>query len=144
MLIELENLSTLKMESIVSIRNEAGQWIIKMANGYDIQISPTEYEWLMTIGGRLVQIKPDLALSLDSIIMFEPNEDGYMIGWHGEPPVQLTESEGEQLITKLVSIHHHTVLSERIAFLIEQGKSPNVQTLGAEPAEELPAEGGEA
>jgi len=120
---------TLRNDSIISIKNELDVWTVKMTNGYLIPITNDEYPWLMTVCGTLIQIQDDLALNMDCIIMFEPNESGYLIGWIGEPPVQLTQEDGLALIQKLQEIQQHIILSERIDYLINNGVSPTIQMI---------------
>jgi len=97
MLIELQNNTTINSESVVSVRLADDVWTIKMSNGYPIILEQGEYEWFMKINGMMIEVLPDLAVNIDAIVLFEPNETGYIIGWEGEPPIDMSTEKWELL-----------------------------------------------
>lgn len=119
MLIEFQNNTTISNNSIVSIKLLNAVWSIKLQNGYTVDLIDGEIEWLMTIDGNLIKINDELVLSMSAIVMLEPNEDGYMIGWMGEPPIQITEEKGLLLKGFLSEREQHIVLADRIQYLQE-------------------------
>lgn len=123
MLIKLQNQKTISSEKIVSIKNVDNTWCVKLNNG-EVELADGEYEWLMTTVGNLVQITPTLSVSIEGIVMFEPNQNGYLIGWEGEPPIEITQEKGQLLIDFLSEYKQYLVLSDRIAFLQENQIQP--------------------
>lgn len=121
MLIEFQNNTTISNSAIVSIRLSEAVWSVKLSNGYQVDLAEGEVEWLMTVDGNLIKVSDDLVLSMSSIVMFEPNEDGYMIGWMGEPPLQITQEKGELLKDFLSEREQHIVLADRIQYLQGNG-----------------------
>ena len=123
MLIKLQNQKTISSEKIVSIKNVDNTWCVKLNNG-EVELADGEYEWLMTTVGNLVQITPTLSVSIEGIVMFEPNQNGYLIGWEGEPPIEITQEKGQFLIDFLSEYKQYIVLADRITFLQENQVQP--------------------
>lgn len=123
MLIKLQNQKTISSEKIVSIKKIDNIWCVKLNNG-EVNLADGEYKWLMTTVGNLVEINPTLSVSIESIVMFEPNQNGYLIGWEGEPPIEITKEKGQLLIDFLSEYKQYMVLSDRIAFLQESQIQP--------------------
>lgn len=129
MLIELKNKTTISTEKIISIKNAENIWTIKLSNMYEIPLFEGEYEWLMTNVGNIIEIRPDLAVNMHAIVMLEPNQNGYLIGWEGEPPIEITSEKATLLITFLSEHKHHMILEDRIQFLVSKDVSPNYNKL---------------
>jgi hypothetical protein len=129
MLIQFANSTTVSSEAIVSIKYVNAEWCIKLSNGYEVGLAEGEFEWLMTIDGNLLKINDELALSVKSIIMFEENEDGYLIGWVGEPPIEISQEKGVLFKEFLSSKQQHIVLADRIAYLEENDVPVKINTL---------------
>lgn len=129
MLIEFQSGKTISSSSIVSIKLDNAVWCVKLENGYQVELAEGEFEWLMTLDGILIKINEVLALSMNAIIMLEPNESGFMIGWISEPPIQITKEKGTLLKEFLSMKEQHIVLADRIAFLQEKGIPVQFNTL---------------
>lgn len=129
MLIKLKNKTTIDSESILSIRLADNIWCVKLTNGYETALAKDEFGWLMTTVGNMIKVNDELALSMHAIVMFEPNESGYLIGWEGEPPIQITKEKGDLLTTFISGHKKQIVLEDRIAFLLEQNVEMNYNEL---------------
>lgn len=129
MLIQLLSNKTIKSESVISIRKIAEVWTIKLSNSYLVELAPIEYEWFMTINGNLIEVLPDLSINIGAIVLFEPNETGFIIGWEGEPPIEISQEKGQLLQDNLLLNHQHIILADRIGFLQENYISPNYVSL---------------
>lgn len=114
MLIKLENKTIINSESILSIRFIENLWCIKLTNEYETNLKEGEYEWLMTINGNLVQINEELALSINAIVMLQENDEGFLVGWEGEPPIQIAKEKGDLLILFITNGGKQVNLSDKI------------------------------
>lgn len=128
MLIELLNKDRLDTDSLVYIENVGG-WKIKLTNGSSVDLSDEEYLWLMTICGDLVEINSKLSISIFTIVFTQPNEQGILIFWNGEPPIQISKSEGEKLDIYIKERKQHIILSERMDYLISKNVTPEYKKL---------------
>ena len=114
MLIKLKNKTTINSNAILSIRFIDNSWCIKLTNKYETLLEEGEYEWLMTIVGNMIQVNSELSVSMNAIVMLKENEEGYLIGWGGEPPIQIEKEKGELLATFITGEEKQLVLSEKI------------------------------
>jgi hypothetical protein len=114
MLIKLKNKITINSDAILSISFVDNAWCVKLTNKYETLLKEGEYEWLMTIIGHMVQINEVLAISMHAIVMFKENEEGYLIGWGGEPPIQITKEKGDLLALFITGEKKELTLSDKI------------------------------
>jgi hypothetical protein len=128
MLIELKTNNRMDTESIVYLEYVDG-WRIKMTNGSTVDLDDYEYPWLMTICGDLLEVNSKLSINILTIVLIQPNEQGFLIFWNGEPPIQITVDEGEKLNNYIKEKKQHVILFERINFLIEKNININYKKL---------------
>lgn len=97
MIIELGSGLMFENSKISYIEKILGVWKVRLSTGEIITITNSEYSWLMTIHGNLVEITSTLAFNLDAITTLTPNDDGYLIGWAQTLPFQITKVKGDAL-----------------------------------------------
>ena len=126
MIIELSNGSCLENTHIQSLEKTNNVWNLKMANKQLIPILESEYAWIMTICQFLVEIRNDFAFNLHAISFLIPTNTGFLMGWKGEPPVEVTEAEGQLIKEKLTKEPFlYLKLADRINELSEYNVSPS-------------------